>query len=165
MRRAIGLVVTFLLTAGTSGAQELWPGTTYDPGIPTIKSVLGHDFGDEVSAPEEIAIYLRRWRPLARARGWSRESPAPGGPALNVRHRLAVAHHPARSVKRISAPADRHALERLPTLLVASCRWDLADATPFTATRSPRTPRGRGVPLLAALATLWCTRFFAIRRV
>jgi hypothetical protein len=78
MRRAIGLVVAFLLTGGTSGAQELWPGTTYDPGIPTIKSVLGHDFGDEVSAPEEIAIYLRalaaaspdRTRLVEYARTW-----------------------------------------------------------------------------------------------
>ena len=48
------------------------------PGIPTIKSVLGHDFGDEVTAPEEIAIYLKalaaaspdRTRLVEYARTW-----------------------------------------------------------------------------------------------
>ena len=52
MRLAIGAVTALLLTTGMARAQELWPGTTYDTGIPTIKSVLGHDFGEEVSAPE-----------------------------------------------------------------------------------------------------------------
>ncbi len=99
MRRAIGLVVAFLLTAGTSGAQELWPGTTYDPGIPTIKSVLGHDFGDEVSAPEEIAIYLKalaaaspdRTRLVEYARTWE------GRPLHVLAIASPVAHQPARS--------------------------------------------------------------------
>ena len=59
MRLAIGAVVALLLTTGMARAQDLWPGATYDPGIPTIKSVLGHDFGEEVSAPEEITSYLK----------------------------------------------------------------------------------------------------------
>ena len=77
MRLAIGVVMA-VLTAGMVQAQELWPGATYDPAIPTIKAVLGHDFGAEISAPEEITIYLKalaaaapdRTRLVAYARTW-----------------------------------------------------------------------------------------------
>jgi hypothetical protein len=37
----------------------LWPGAKYDPAIPTIKSVLGHDHGDVITPPEGIAQYLQ----------------------------------------------------------------------------------------------------------
>ena len=78
MRLAIGAVTALLLTTGMAWAQELWPGTTYDTGIPTIKSVLGHEFGEEVSAPEEITSYLKalaaatpdRTRLIEYARTW-----------------------------------------------------------------------------------------------
>jgi hypothetical protein len=42
-------------------AQEpaLWPGAKYDPAIPTIKSVLGHDHGEVITPPEGIERYLR----------------------------------------------------------------------------------------------------------
>jgi hypothetical protein len=53
------LALAVLASARTAVAQELWPGATYDPSIPTIKSVLGHDVGEQISTPEEIAIYLR----------------------------------------------------------------------------------------------------------
>ena len=78
MRLATGVAVALLLMTVSGAAQELWPGATYDAGIPTIKSVLGHDFGEEVSSPEEIAIYLRalsaaapdRTRLVEYARTW-----------------------------------------------------------------------------------------------
>jgi len=38
---------------------ELAPGAVYDPKIPTIKQVLGHDYGDRITTPEEIPVYLR----------------------------------------------------------------------------------------------------------
>src|SRR5690606_4394586 len=38
--------------------QGLWQGTTYDPAIPTSKATLGHDFGEEISSPGQIAQYL-----------------------------------------------------------------------------------------------------------
>ena len=57
MRLAIGMLVA-LLTPGLAGAQELWPGAVYEPAIPTIKSVLGHDFGEQISSPEQIRLYL-----------------------------------------------------------------------------------------------------------
>lgn len=52
-------MVIGLLAAAPSSAQELWPGTSYDPGIPTTKTVIGHEIGEEVSSPEQITAYLR----------------------------------------------------------------------------------------------------------
>jgi hypothetical protein len=42
-------------------AQEpaLWPGAKYDPAIPTIKQVLGHDHGEVITPPEGVAQYLQ----------------------------------------------------------------------------------------------------------
>jgi hypothetical protein len=42
-------------------AQEpaLWPGARYDPAIPTLKSVLGHDHGEVITTPEGVAQYLQ----------------------------------------------------------------------------------------------------------
>jgi hypothetical protein len=48
------------LVAATLGAGEpLLAGTAYDPKIPTLRQVVGHDIGEEISTPEEIAAYLR----------------------------------------------------------------------------------------------------------
>ena len=77
MRLVRGAVVALCL-ATPAGAQELWPGATYDPAIPTPKTVLGHDFGEEISSPEEIVIYLKalaaaapdRTRLVEYARTW-----------------------------------------------------------------------------------------------
>lgn len=74
----------FLLTAALcllpalSFAQELWPGTRYDPKIPTIQSVLGWDHGEEISSPDAITTYLKalnaaapdRTRLIEYARTW-----------------------------------------------------------------------------------------------
>lgn len=48
--------------------QSLAPGTRYDPRIPTLASVTGHDFGDEISSPDEIAAYLRALNAAAPTR-------------------------------------------------------------------------------------------------
>ena len=48
-----------LLLAAASTLPELSPGTRYDAAIPTLKQVVGHDFGEEVSAPEEIVAYFK----------------------------------------------------------------------------------------------------------
>ncbi|HEX6162177.1 MAG TPA: M14 family zinc carboxypeptidase [Vicinamibacterales bacterium] len=47
--------------ATSVAAQEppLWPGAKYDPTIPTIKSVLGHDHGEVITPPDGIEKYLR----------------------------------------------------------------------------------------------------------
>ncbi len=56
MRLAAVLFVLSLSSA--AAAQGLAPNVTYDPSIPTLKSVIGYDPGDAVTTPEEIARYL-----------------------------------------------------------------------------------------------------------
>jgi hypothetical protein len=76
-RFGLGLVLAALLTTSLA-AQDLAPGTRYDPSIPTSKAVLGHDFGDEITPPEGITAYMRalaaaapdRTRLLEYARTW-----------------------------------------------------------------------------------------------
>ena len=45
-------------------AQELVPGTSYDPSIPTLEEVVGHDFREEITPPDQI---LRYFEALAEA--------------------------------------------------------------------------------------------------
>lgn len=64
MTRTNRLVPLFLLAllstiAASAPAQPLWPGATYDPKIPTVKSVLGYDFGEEITSPEGLVTYLK----------------------------------------------------------------------------------------------------------
>jgi hypothetical protein len=47
------------LQVAAGAPLELAPGATYDPAVPTIRQVLGHDFGEKITTPEEIPIYLR----------------------------------------------------------------------------------------------------------
>jgi hypothetical protein len=69
-------IVALQLTAAP--APELAPGAKYDPKIPTIKQVLGHDSGETITPPDEIATYLRalhqaapdRTRFVEYARSW-----------------------------------------------------------------------------------------------
>jgi len=39
-------------------AQELAPGTTYDPAIPTLEQTVGHDFGQRITPPDQIVRYM-----------------------------------------------------------------------------------------------------------
>ena len=39
-------------------AQELAPGTRYDPSIPTLEEVVGHDFREEVTPPDQMVQYF-----------------------------------------------------------------------------------------------------------
>ena len=67
-----------LILALQMTAPELAPGAKYDPKIPTIKQVLGHESGEVITPPEEIATYLRalhqaapdRTRLVEYARSW-----------------------------------------------------------------------------------------------
>ena len=68
------------MTAAVAAAQEppLWPGAKYDPAIPTLKQVLGHDHGEVITPPEGVAQYLQalqkaaptRSRLIEYARSW-----------------------------------------------------------------------------------------------
>ncbi len=60
----------------------LAPGTRYDPAIPTLEDVVGHDFGDELSTHAQIVQYLhalheaapRRTRLVEYATSWEGRS-------------------------------------------------------------------------------------------
>jgi hypothetical protein len=56
MKPAAFIVLT--LCASIASAQGLAPGVTYDPAVPTLKSVVGHDPGEAITTPEQIARYL-----------------------------------------------------------------------------------------------------------
>lgn len=74
------VIFTFSLPATRALAQEpaLWPGAKYDPAIPTLKAVLGHDHGEVITPPEGVAQYLQalqqaaptRARLIEYARSW-----------------------------------------------------------------------------------------------
>ena len=55
MRLSCAFLAVFLAARGASG--QILP-ATYDPGIPTLKSVAGHDPGAQISTPEQIDRYL-----------------------------------------------------------------------------------------------------------
>jgi hypothetical protein len=74
------MLLSLLLALQVAAAPlpDLAPGATYDPKIPTIKHVLGHESGEVITPPEDIATYLRalnqaapeRTRLLEYARSW-----------------------------------------------------------------------------------------------
>lgn len=83
MRRVVGvsfLILGLLSPATAASAQEpaLWPGAKYDPAIPTLQTVLGHDHGEVITPPEGVAQYLQalqkaaptRSRLIEYARSW-----------------------------------------------------------------------------------------------
>jgi len=60
--------ILHLAFPATAQEQPLWPGAKYDPAIPTIKQVLGHDHGEVITPPEGIAQYLQALQKAAPAR-------------------------------------------------------------------------------------------------
>ena len=84
MRRVLFVAVLLTFGAAPAYAQspartpELWPGTTYDPKIPTLRAVLGYDHGERITPPEDVERYLRalaaaapdRTRLTEYARSW-----------------------------------------------------------------------------------------------
>ena len=66
------------LQVAAAPAPELAPGATYDPKIPTIRQVLGHDHGEVITPPDGVAEYLQalhgaapdRTRLVEYARSW-----------------------------------------------------------------------------------------------
>ena len=41
-----------------SPAQELAPDTEYDSSIPTLEEVVGHDFRQEITPPDQVVRYF-----------------------------------------------------------------------------------------------------------
>src|SRR5262245_2954880 len=58
----VALVICIGVAGGVILAQSeepLWPGAKYDPGIPTLKQVVGHDPGKEITSPDQVGQYLQ----------------------------------------------------------------------------------------------------------
>lgn len=47
---------------------EYWPGASYDPAIPTLKKVIGHESGERITRPEDAVRYLGALRRAAPTR-------------------------------------------------------------------------------------------------
>jgi hypothetical protein len=39
--------------------EAIWPGAKYDPAIPTLRQVVGHDHGLEITPPDQVGVYLQ----------------------------------------------------------------------------------------------------------
>ncbi len=51
-------VALAILLQVPGSAQELVPGTSYDPAVPTLEQVIGHDFREAITPPAEIIRYF-----------------------------------------------------------------------------------------------------------
>ena len=78
MLRRVLAALLFVSVPTLASAQDLMPGVRYDPKIPTLQTVLGWDFGEEITSPEGIVTYLKalneaapdRSRLIEYARSW-----------------------------------------------------------------------------------------------
>jgi len=74
------VLVGIVVGAHAAGAQDapFWPGAKYDSSIPTVREVLGHEPGSEITPPEQVGQYLQalqkatptRTRLIEYARSW-----------------------------------------------------------------------------------------------
>ncbi len=64
------ICLALALIGGPIFAQqfEYWPAASYDPSIPTARSVLGYDIGDRISPPADIVRYMKALAAAAPAR-------------------------------------------------------------------------------------------------
>ena len=54
--------------SGQARDEAFWPGAKYDPAVPTLKQVLGHDPGAEITRPEQVGQYLQALQQAAASR-------------------------------------------------------------------------------------------------
>ncbi len=54
----LGTLVLAAVVALPFQAQELAPGTRYDPSIPSLREVVGHDFREEITPPDQVVRYF-----------------------------------------------------------------------------------------------------------
>jgi hypothetical protein len=71
-------VAVFVSFAQAQPLEPIWPGAKYDAAIPTLRQVVGHEPGMEITAPDQIGDYLQalakaaptRSRLIEYARSW-----------------------------------------------------------------------------------------------
>ncbi|MET0211908.1 MAG: M14 family zinc carboxypeptidase, partial [Vicinamibacterales bacterium] len=60
--RLICLSLCLCVSAATlvmaQSPEAIWPGAKYDPAIPTLRQVVGHDHGLEITTPDQVGDYL-----------------------------------------------------------------------------------------------------------
>ncbi len=64
----LGTLTLFALLQAPAATQELAPGVRYDPSIPTLEQVAGHDFGAEITAPDVVVRYMEALAAAAPSR-------------------------------------------------------------------------------------------------
>jgi hypothetical protein len=62
------MLATLTLAAALAVPSPVGPEIRYDPRIPTLKEVVGHDLGAEITSPDEITAYLKALAGAAPAR-------------------------------------------------------------------------------------------------
>lgn len=69
LRLALALIYLFLMmSAGSAQSFEYLPGTKYDSAIPTLKKVVGHDFGEKITMHHEAEKYMTALQQSAPSR-------------------------------------------------------------------------------------------------
>ena len=53
------MLATLTLTLALAVPSPVGLETRYDPRIPTLKEVVGHDRGEEITSPDHIGAYLK----------------------------------------------------------------------------------------------------------
>ena len=59
MKHLVSAVLVLVLASVSAMAQSSPLNARYDPEVPTARAVLGHEFGAEITAPEQAIAYLR----------------------------------------------------------------------------------------------------------
>ncbi len=52
------MLISLLLAVAVETTPSLAPGTSYDPAVPTLVQVAGHDFGGEITPPRDVIRYF-----------------------------------------------------------------------------------------------------------
>lgn len=70
MKRSLWFCLFLWLLVSPALAQgfEFFPGAQYDPAIPTLKQVVGHDFGEKITLHHEVERYLEALQKAAPTR-------------------------------------------------------------------------------------------------
>lgn len=134
MRRVIlallALVCAAAVRVGLAQDQETewWPGTVYDPAVPTPRAVLGYDIGDYWTEHEQMTTYVRRLETASR-----RVKVFSVGQSNERRELLLVAVSDPANIERLEEIRTAIARLRDPRVLTESQAQEIARTTPAIA--------------------------------
>jgi len=145
MLKVLALIILMQVPAPT---QVLAPATRYDASIPTLEQVAGHDFGAEITPPDQVIAYMQALAEAAPDRTelmWTGET-WEGRPTI-----MLVIGSPERMARLDEIKADlRRLADHAPSTTTKPNAWSLScrssprSCTAYTATRSaPAAPPWR----------------------